>query len=227
MIVCVSKGVLYEVLVIGIALLERREHQLLDCYGHCYRQSDRLKVFAPHAKVCLHMYIAGTLYPCRSRDALLGLDVLWFEPKKFRPKSLPKLCLPNLQRIDTRFPTSKYQTRSYSPALRIYFAAVMSWRNQGITGSNNIPLGTRRRFGGEPDGIEIKHEDSRDDAHDGAFNGDRDLKRGRSPEPSKYRSFAQHSIQSSSSSWLLYALVLIMLRARNRSRWPSPSQEAQ
>lgn len=25
----------------------------------------------------------------------------------------------------------------------------MSWRNQGITGSNNIPLGTRRRFGGE------------------------------------------------------------------------------
>lgn len=23
----------------------------------------------------------------------------------------------------------------------------MSWRNQGITGSNNIPLGTRRRFG--------------------------------------------------------------------------------
>ncbi|KAF2101362.1 hypothetical protein NA57DRAFT_53334 [Rhizodiscina lignyota] len=24
----------------------------------------------------------------------------------------------------------------------------MSWRNQGITGSNNVPLGTRRRFGG-------------------------------------------------------------------------------
>ncbi|KIX05119.1 branchpoint-bridging protein [Rhinocladiella mackenziei CBS 650.93] len=28
----------------------------------------------------------------------------------------------------------------------------MSWRNQGITGSNNIPLGTRRRFGGESSG---------------------------------------------------------------------------
>ena len=28
----------------------------------------------------------------------------------------------------------------------------MSWRNQGITGSNNIPLGTRRRFGGDGDG---------------------------------------------------------------------------
>lgn len=25
----------------------------------------------------------------------------------------------------------------------------MAWRNQGITGSNNIPLGNRRRFGGE------------------------------------------------------------------------------
>ncbi|GAW24671.1 hypothetical protein ANO14919_142620 [Xylariales sp. No.14919] len=58
----------------------------------------------------------------------------------------------------------------------------MSWRNQGITGSNNIPLGTRRRFGGESDGIEPRHEDSRDGL-DGAFNGDRDLKRGRSPEP--------------------------------------------
>ncbi|KJZ77235.1 Branchpoint-bridging protein [Hirsutella minnesotensis 3608] len=43
----------------------------------------------------------------------------------------------------------------------------MSWRNQGITGSNNIPLGKSRRFGGEPD----------DDV------GDRDLKRGRDPEP--------------------------------------------
>lgn len=28
----------------------------------------------------------------------------------------------------------------------------MSWRNQGITGSNNIPLGSRRRFGGESNG---------------------------------------------------------------------------
>lgn len=28
----------------------------------------------------------------------------------------------------------------------------MSWRNQGITGSNNIPLGNRRRFGGDGDG---------------------------------------------------------------------------
>ncbi|BFZ63788.1 Branchpoint-bridging protein [Saitoella coloradoensis] len=27
----------------------------------------------------------------------------------------------------------------------------MSWRNQGSTGTNNIPLGNRRRFGGQPD----------------------------------------------------------------------------
>ncbi|KAJ3561737.1 hypothetical protein NPX13_g8828 [Xylaria arbuscula] len=58
----------------------------------------------------------------------------------------------------------------------------MSWRNQGITGSNNIPLGTRRRFGGDSDGFETKQEDGRD-GYNGAFDGDRELKRGRSPEP--------------------------------------------
>ncbi|KAI1819821.1 hypothetical protein F4861DRAFT_109308 [Xylaria intraflava] len=57
----------------------------------------------------------------------------------------------------------------------------MSWRNQGITGSNNIPLGTRRRFGGEPDGVGPARDDR--DGLDGVLNGDRDLKRGRSPEP--------------------------------------------
>ncbi|PSK60165.1 hypothetical protein B9Z65_1063 [Elsinoe australis] len=46
----------------------------------------------------------------------------------------------------------------------------MAWRNQGITGSNNIPLGSRRRFGDDagPDG-------SPDAAPEGG------LKRGRSP----------------------------------------------
>ncbi len=58
----------------------------------------------------------------------------------------------------------------------------MAWRNQGITGSNNIPLGARRRFGGSdsapPD--------------DGGYNpsqpqaglSDGNYKRGRSPERS-------------------------------------------
>ncbi|KAK5074897.1 hypothetical protein LTR64_001102 [Lithohypha guttulata] len=52
----------------------------------------------------------------------------------------------------------------------------MSWRNQGITGSNNIPLGNRRRFGGD------EREDSRNgsssfDSHYANDSG----KRGRSP----------------------------------------------
>jgi len=51
----------------------------------------------------------------------------------------------------------------------------MAWRNQGITGSNNIPLGNRRRFGGEGNG----------DSQNGSFAdspayGDSG-KRGRSP----------------------------------------------
>ncbi len=54
----------------------------------------------------------------------------------------------------------------------------MAWRNQGITGSNNIPLGNRRRFGGD-DG----------DTQDGGYTpssssaamADASYKRGRSP----------------------------------------------
>jgi splicing factor 1 len=54
----------------------------------------------------------------------------------------------------------------------------MSWRNQGITGSNNIPLGNRRRFGGDDGG-----------AQDGGYvpspssdgMADSSYKRGRSP----------------------------------------------
>jgi hypothetical protein len=55
---------------------------------------------------------------------------------------------------------------------------IMAWRNQGITGSNNIPLGNRRRFGG-------------DNADDGGYNpaapaeGLSELKRGRSPQRGK------------------------------------------
>jgi splicing factor 1 len=54
----------------------------------------------------------------------------------------------------------------------------MSWRSQGITGSNNIPLGNRRRFGGDSNG----------DSQNGGYepspsNGtaDSSYKRGRSP----------------------------------------------
>lgn len=49
----------------------------------------------------------------------------------------------------------------------------MAWRNQGITGSNNIPLG-RRRFGGDDPG----EDDSRTATPSSADIG---YKRGRSP----------------------------------------------
>jgi len=59
----------------------------------------------------------------------------------------------------------------------------MSWRNQGITGSNNIPLGKSRRFGGEAEANDDRSDPG--NAYGGGFaNGDRDMKRGRSPEPS-------------------------------------------
>ena len=52
----------------------------------------------------------------------------------------------------------------------------MAWRSQGITGSNNIPLGNRRRFGG-------------DSAPDGdAYAPVEPQKRGRSPERGKFPS---------------------------------------
>jgi hypothetical protein len=56
--------------------------------------------------------------------------------------------------------------------------AIMSWRSQGITGSNNIPLGNRRRFGGDEssaqDGGYVPSPSS-----DGM--ADSSYKRGRSP----------------------------------------------
>jgi splicing factor 1 len=75
----------------------------------------------------------------------------------------------------------------------------MSWRNQGITGSNNIPLGKMRRFGSEaaedqPSGLSSPSAFSNggDRDHNRDRERDRDVKRGRSPEsllsysPSRY-----------------------------------------
>lgn len=60
----------------------------------------------------------------------------------------------------------------------------MAWRNQGITGSNNIPLGNRRRFGGGDSG-----SPPADDGYNPSqpLNGlsDGQYKRGRSPERGK------------------------------------------
>ncbi|KAK3366079.1 hypothetical protein B0T24DRAFT_637856 [Lasiosphaeria ovina] len=65
----------------------------------------------------------------------------------------------------------------------------MAWRNQGITGSNNIPLGKARRFGGDSDGSDkgAFSPPPAPSSNNGFSNGgDRDMKRGRSPERTEH-----------------------------------------
>ncbi len=57
----------------------------------------------------------------------------------------------------------------------------MSWRNQGITGSNNIPLGKTRRFGGDDESV----TSNSNSVGNGFANDERDAKRGRSPDRSE------------------------------------------
>lgn len=51
----------------------------------------------------------------------------------------------------------------------------MAWRQQGSTGSNNIPLGNRRKFGNENDSPRDEGGYNQSEAPD------RTVKRGRSP----------------------------------------------
>jgi len=60
----------------------------------------------------------------------------------------------------------------------------MAWRNQGITGSNNIPLGTKNRLGVDGSGDGSGDATATDVAYDEPLNGD-SLKRGRSPTQRK------------------------------------------
>ena len=94
----------------------------------------------------------------------------------------------------------------------------MAWRNQGITGSNNIPLGSRRRFGGGAG-------DSAPSPDDGGYNpsqpqaglSDGNYKRGRSPE----RSNVFRSCQQKSLTNILTAEVVAdgERRRKKRNRW--------
>lgn len=101
----------------------------------------------------------------------------------------------------------------------------MSWRNQGITGSNNIPLGNRRRFGGDG---EINEEDDRVKAEpfDTFSSGpDRDLKRGRSPEPSGYpRARASLLLRLFNADCLLGTDADGPRRRKKRNRWGDASE---
>ena len=54
----------------------------------------------------------------------------------------------------------------------------MSWRNQGITGSNNIPLGSRRRFGDDGNNASQTGSHESSPYHNGTADS---TKRGRSP----------------------------------------------
>jgi splicing factor 1 len=115
----------------------------------------------------------------------------------------PSTCLPTLPLRLHLLTTS---------LLHQHIAANMAWRNQGITGSNNIPLGkSRRGFG---------------DADDGGYNpaepsaGLPELKRGRSP--TRGESFTMLSS---------FAAVLTCpeaadgpVRRKKRNRWGDASE---
>ena len=58
----------------------------------------------------------------------------------------------------------------------------MAWRNQGITGSNNIPLGARRRFGAGGDSAPPNDDGGYNPSQPSAGLSDGNYKRGRSPE---------------------------------------------
>jgi hypothetical protein len=86
--------------------------------------------------------------------------------------SLPSLLFPHLQQILTHIHLWTSTT-----------TCKMAWRGQGITGSNNIPLGSRRRFGGSDSTPPI------DDAGyntQSVGNGSDGYKRGRSQEKGKH-----------------------------------------
>jgi hypothetical protein len=55
----------------------------------------------------------------------------------------------------------------------------MAWRQQGSTGSNNIPLGNKRRFGGAGDSASPQHDGNGYQGSGGSSDGG--FKRGRSP----------------------------------------------
>ena len=92
----------------------------------------------------------------------------------------------------------------------------MAWRNQGITGSNNIPLGARRRFGGS---------DSAPPPDDGGYNpsqpqaglSDGNYKRGRSPERSKIAHSYRHKKQADALA--AEAAADGERRRKKRNRW--------
>ena len=92
----------------------------------------------------------------------------------------------------------------------------MAWRNQGITGSNNIPLGARRRFGAG-DSAPPPDDDGYNPSQPQAGLSDGNYKRGRSPE----RSNLTHSCYNKNQVDTLAAEVVAdgERRRKKRNRW--------
>lgn len=94
----------------------------------------------------------------------------------------------------------------------------MAWRSQGITGSNNIPLGPRRRFGGDED-----DSASPAPASDG-------LKRGRSPTRRESLPFSGEVLLKSNTFTAndvddaLNAALNGAPRRKKRNRWGDASE---
>ena len=89
----------------------------------------------------------------------------------------------------------------------------MAWRNQGITGSNNIPLGTRRRFGGDSGSPENGGYNPQQ-----SFNGHSEGKRGRSPER-REPSSPTHVVQESTEDNVAEPVEAGERRRKKRNRW--------
>ena len=62
----------------------------------------------------------------------------------------------------------------------------MAWRQQGSTGSNNIPLGNKRRFGGDEDQSPQHSSNGNGNGYRPSEGGPDNFKRGRSPVRCKY-----------------------------------------
>lgn len=86
----------------------------------------------------------------------------------------------------------------------------MSWRNQGITGSNNIPLGARRRFGGESNGDSQNGSSVNSPAY-----GDSG-KRGRSPARGASDGFCASTYSNNPSA---EPAIDGVKRRKKRNRW--------
>ena len=92
----------------------------------------------------------------------------------------------------------------------------MAWRNQGVTGPNNVPLGNRRRFGGR-DGDSTPVDDYNPNQSANGY-ADGGHKRGRSPTI-KGILCSTHSIYGSFNDIAAEPLADGERRRKKRNRW--------